>query len=61
MAHQLLTVKEIAALRRRTKWTVYRWVREGYLHPTAKDFGRLLFHRSELTKLPQHTQPLRTR
>lgn len=51
----LLTVEEVAKLRRRSRWTVYRWVREGYITPQVADFGRFLFGEKELRKLPQLT------
>ena len=53
---QLLTVQEVATLRRRTRWTVYRWVREGYLQPRVSDFGRFLISRKDLENLPKTTK-----
>lgn len=56
MAQHLLTVAEIATLRRRSRWTVYRWVREGYLKPTITTFGRYLIAPNELKKLPEFSK-----
>jgi DNA-binding transcriptional MerR regulator len=43
-----MTIKEVAALYRVHPSTVWRWDREGYLPPPAKDFGSRRWVREEV-------------